>query len=347
VFGISRSAGRFRALIPAVPTDAGGSPINIWLALGALYIVYGSMYLAIRVAIRTMPPFLMAGARYLIAGGLMYAWSIRRGDRKNDRPRAKQWVAATIVGGLLLVGGNGGVVWAEQHVATGIVALLVATTPLWLALLDRIVNRKRLPVQAVVGLVLGFGGVLLLVGAPSSGRLNIAGVLVVIGASVSWAVGSVYARRAALPSRIWVGTAMEMLTGGALLTLSGVVRGEVRSIDPSQFSVESMLALAYQIVFGSWIAFTSYIWLLRVAPLSLVGTHAYVNPIVAVLLGWAILSEPISARSLLASAVIVTGVALIVMSRPVVPGGPVDGTPGARPYYEGGAPHRGPGTSRR
>ena len=312
------AAGRGRlARLPA-PSAA-----LVWLALTAVYVIWGSTYLAIREAIRTIPPFMMASVRFLFAGGLLYLWAVRRGDRATDRPGRSQWVAATMVGGLLLLGGNGGVVWAEQHVPTSIVALLIAMTPLWMALIERFVYGQRLGRQAVAGLVLGFLGAALLVGGPGSRQFDPAGVVVVVFASVAWAVGSLYSRRAPLPSRPLVGTGMEMLAGGALFGLAGVVAGEAGRIHPTQFSTGSMAALAYLIVFGSWIAFSAYLWLLRVAPISLVSTYAYVNPVIAVLLGWAFLSEPITGRTLLAGVVIVVAVALIITARTVPPGDPV------------------------
>jgi drug/metabolite transporter (DMT)-like permease len=321
------SATRSPERVPAASSAAPVPALSIWLALSALYVIWGSTYLAIRVADRTIPPFLMGGVRFLIAGGLMYAWAIRRGERDEDRPTGSQWLAATVVGGFLLLGGNGAVVWSEQHNPSGITALLIATVPLWLALLDRLVFGKRLPILAVGGLVIGFGGVVLLVGGKSAGHFRISGVIVTLAGALLWAVGSLYARRAKLPSRPLVGTGMEMIAGGALLTLAGVVTGELGKVHFSQISGESFLGLLYLIVFGSWIGFSSYVWLLRVAPVSLVGTYAYVNPVVAVLLGWAILSEAVSGRTILAGAVIVIGVALIILARPGTSGDPADGSP--------------------
>jgi drug/metabolite transporter (DMT)-like permease len=300
----------------------------IWLALGSVYIIWGSTYLAIRVAIETLPPFLMASVRFVIAGVLLYAWAIRRGDRAGDRPTGRQWLAAFVIGGLLLVGGNGGVVWSEQYVPTGIVSLIVATVPLWMALMDRFVNAQRLAIQAVIGLIVGFGGLVLLVGGPG-GEFHIAGVMAVVGASLSWAIGSLYSRRAPLPSRPFVGISMEMIGGGILLGLVGLALGEVGDVEPANISTASMWGLGYLIVFGSWVGFSAYLWLLRVAPVSLVGTYAYVNPVVAVFLGWWLLSEPVTLRTLGAAAVILVGVALIVTARALPRSTPEgDGEPG-------------------
>jgi drug/metabolite transporter (DMT)-like permease len=300
-------------LAPAEPAAA--SPLRVWVALGAIYVIWGSTYLAIRETILTIPPLLSASIRFLIAGGILYAITVRQGDRTGDRPTARQWGAATIIGGLLLLGGNGGVVWAEQHVATGVVALIIAMTPIWLAVLDRIVFGRRLPAIAVAGLVLGFGGLILLIGGAGEGRVSVAGITVAILGDLAWAVGSLYARSARLPRRPLVGTGMEMLMGGLLLGVAGLVTGEAAKFHPSQFSAESLLGLAYLIVFGSWIGFVAYVWLLRNAPTSLVSTYAYVNPVIAVFLGWLFLDEVIRARTLAAAGIIVVGVALIIWSR--------------------------------
>lgn len=291
----------------------------VWLALGIIYVVWGSTYLAIEVAIRTIPPLLMASIRFLVAGGILFAWTVGRGDRASDPIRLRQWRAAAIVGGALLVGGNGGVVLAEhRHIPTGVVALIVASIPLWMALIDRIATGQRLARPAMVGLVLGFGGLALLVGR-LGGRFDALGVGMAFGAALLWAGGSVYARAAPLPSRPLVAAAMEMLAGGVFLGVAGVARGELADVHVEAISATSLLALGYLVTFGSLVAFSAYAWLLSHARLSVVSTYAYVNPVVAVLLGWAILSEPITARILLASAIIVVSVALIVSAR-TVPG---------------------------
>ena len=289
----------------------------VWGALSIVYVVWGSTYLAIREAILTMPPFFMASTRFLIAGGVLYLVAVRRGDREADRPGRTQWRAATIVGGLLLLGGNGGVVWAEQRIPSGTTALLVATVPLWMVVIGRAAFRERVRVQETLGVLIGFGGIaLLVVGSGSgSGGLNMAGVAAALVAPVCWATGSLYSRRAALPSRPLVSTAMQMLAGGVLLGIAGLVTGEVADVHPSQISLGSVVGLVYLIVLGSLVAFSTYVWLLRNAPISLVGTYAYVNPVVAVFLGWAFLDEIIRGTTLLAGAVIVVAVALIVTAR--------------------------------
>jgi len=282
--------------------------------MALLYTVWGSTYLAIKVAIRTIPPFLMASTRFLVAGALLFAWASRRGDREADPIGLPQWRSAAVVGTALLAGGNGGVVWAERHVASGVVALIIATVPLWMAVIDRAASGRRLPRMAVVGLVMGFAGLALLIGRPG-GHVDPVGIGVAVVASLCWASGSVYAQRSPLPKRPLLAASMEMLSGGTVLALAGVVSGEAGQLHVAQISARSLAGLLYLIVFGSLVAFSAYAWLLSHVRLSLVSTYAYVNPVVAVFLGWAILSEPITGRTLLASAVIVTAVALIVAAR--------------------------------
>jgi drug/metabolite transporter (DMT)-like permease len=307
----------------------GRRPALVWTALGTIYLIWGSTYLAIRLAIDSVPPLLMASTRFLIAGGLLYAWSIGRGDRRGDRPSLRGWGAASLIGGLLLFVGNGGVSLAETNVPTGVVALIIALIPMWLAILDRLINGQRLAPQAIVGLVLGFGGLVLLVGVPSEGGFSLSGALVAVGASLGWATGSLYARKVPMPRRPMVANGMQMLAGGALLGVAGTVAGELGRFHLSRLSLHSALAVAYLIVVGSIIAFSAYMWLLRVAPLSTVGTYAYVNPVVAVFLGWLILDETVTARVVVAGVVIVAAVAMIITARKIPPGDVADGAPDA------------------
>lgn len=324
------------------PPTARGQPsaAQIWLALSAVYVIWGSTYLAIRLAVRTIPPFLSASIRFMIAGSVLYLWSIRRGDARYDRPGWRQWRAAAIVGGLLLLGGNGLVSWSEQRVPTGIVALVIAMVPIWLAVLDRLFYGQRLSRWAVAGLVLGFSGLVLLTGGQGRGHADPVRVFVVVGASLSWAIGSLYARRAPLPRRPLVGTAMEMLTGGVLLGVVGVAGGELGRFHPQAISGESLAGLTYLITVGSWIGFASYVWLLRNAPTSLVSTYAYVNPVIAVFLGWTFLHEALRARTLVAAAIIVGGVALIISARRVPPGEPADAALDAECLSRDGRPSK-------
>lgn len=291
----------------------------MWAGLGTIYVVWGTTYLAIRVVNQTLPPMLSAGLRFLVAGALMYAFSIRRGDRDGDRPTRLQWRSAIVVGLLLLLGGNGGVVWAEKTIPSGITALIIALIPLWMALIDRAFYGRRLHAKAIVGLVAGFAGAALLVTGSAQADVDLVGMLFAVGASLSWATGSLYSRHAPLPRRPLVGSGMEMLVGGVACVMVGLAVGEAGRVEPSRFSAESMLALAYLVVFGSLLAFTSYVWLLRNTRTSLVSTYAYVTPVVAVLLGALILDEPVGLRTLVAGAVVVASVALIISAKEVNP----------------------------
>jgi drug/metabolite transporter (DMT)-like permease len=283
-----------------------------WGALATLYVVWGSTYLGIMLAIRTLPPFLMSSARFLVAGAFLFALSPRR------RVGLRAWAAALVAGGALLTVGNGGITWAEQRVDSGVAALLVATMPLWLALLDRLALGRRLSAAGWAGLLVGLGGVALLV-SPGGGGTDLVGGLACVASAAAWAAGSLYSRHAPLPSQPALASGMEMLAGGALLGVAGLAAGESGQVHPSHVSVESLLALAYLVVVGSIIAFSCFHWLLRNAPTSIVSTYAYVNPVVAVLLGAAFLGEPLTLRTLVAGGAIVVSVVLIVGGRARLP----------------------------
>lgn len=289
---------------------------TVLIAFGLVYVIWGSTYLAIRYALETMPPFLMAAVRFLIAGALVIAWSRWRGA---PRPSAPEWRAAAITGVLLLLGGNGAVVWAEQHLPSGLVALVVATTPIWMVLLEWLWRGGARPSAGVVGgLLMGLAGLALLVGPgrlAGNGSVDPLGALVLTLGSISWAVGSIYSRRAPLPKAGLLSTGMQMLTGGAALALLGLGAGELARVNLDAISLRSVLALLYLLVFGSLIGYTAYAFLIQVASPARVSTYAYVNPVVAVLLGWALADEPLTPRMLLASAIIIGGVALITTAR--------------------------------
>jgi drug/metabolite transporter (DMT)-like permease len=284
---------------------------RVWAALVVVYIVWGSTYLAIDLAVETLPSFLMLAIRFFVAGAVLYLIS----SRGAERPRLVHWRSALAVGGALLLLGNGGVAYAVQHVDTGVVALIVGSVPLWMALLDRVVYGQRLAPAAVAGLVLGFGGIAFL--ARPDGKGSLAGIVVVLLGSLAWAAGSLYARKAPSPSNALQGASMQMLAGAALLAVVGVAKGEVSQFDVGAASTSSWLALVYLITLGSLVGFSAYIWLLKSAPTHLVGTYAYVNPVVAVLLGALWLGEPITPAILIGGAAIVVAVALIVSARPV------------------------------
>ena len=296
------------------PDKSQGAPssLAIWAALLAVYIVWGSTYLAIRFAVQTMPPFLMASARFLVAGSVLYAWRRLKGD---PAPTKIEWRSAAIVGLCLLLAGNGGLVWAEQHVASGIAALLIGATPLWMALIDALRPHGQKPsAQTVLGIVIGFCGIALLINptqaAGNRESVDLIGAIVLLGAAFAWSAGSLYSRKAQLPASPLLGTAMEMLVGGAALLVFGVLVGDVQALNFRAMAPASWLGLGYLIIFGSLIGFTAYTWLLRVAPTPLVSTYAYVNPVVAVVLGFFLAGEALTARSILATVIIVGAVVL-------------------------------------
>jgi drug/metabolite transporter (DMT)-like permease len=284
---------------------------SAWLALAIVYVVWGSTYLGIDLAVRTIPPFLMASVRFLIAGGLLYVWATRHGDRI-DRPTRRHWVSACLIAAPMLAFGNAAVGWAEQTLDTGTASLIIASVPLWMALLDRVFYAQRLARAVVIGLVVGFGGVGLLVAPGGAGGADSRAAIVLVFSSLAWAVGSLYSRQAPQPQRPLVGAAMQMIAGGLILAVVSGASGELDGFHPSAISLESWLGLAYLVVAGSLVAYTAYMWLLRAAPTSLVGTYAYVNPVVAVLLGTVVLGEPLTWRTLVGGAIILASVALIL-----------------------------------
>jgi len=285
---------------------------KIALAFVAVYLIWGSTYLAIRFAIESMPPFLMAGTRFLLAGLVLYAWTRLRGSARESK---QHWGNAFIIGGLMLLGGNGAVVWAEQWVPSSMTSLLIATVPLWMVLLDWIWNRARPNVKVIIGLALGFAGIALLVGGFENlgeSSIDIVSACILIFGTFLWANGSLYSRSAKLPSSQFLDTGMEMIAGGLLLLLTSFVTGEWARARLDLITFHSLFSWIYLVVFGSLVAFTSYTWLLRVVSPSKVSTYAYVNPIVAMLLGWILAKESLNARSLLAAAIILASVLIII-----------------------------------
>jgi drug/metabolite transporter (DMT)-like permease len=290
---------------------------RIWIALIAVYITWGSTYLAIRFAVETMPPFLMAGLRFLIAGAILYVWRRLAGDAP---AKPALWRSAAIVGFFLLVGGNGGVVWAEQRVASGVAALIVGSAPLWMVLIDALRPGGQRPnLQTSLGVLVGFAGIALLVGPSQwnggSLEMNPTGVAVLLLASVLWAVGSLYARDAKLPDSPLLGTGMEMLAGSAGLFLLGTLTGEWSRVDLAAISMRSIWGLLYLITGGALVGFAAYTWLLRNAPTPLVATYAYVNPLIAIFIGNLLADEALTPRLVIAALIIVSAVALINTGR--------------------------------
>lgn len=284
---------------------------KLLLAFAAVYLIWGSTYLAIRFAIETVPPFLVGGFRFIIAGSLMYAFLRMRGEA---RPTGAQWRSAFIIGPLLLTGGNGGIVWSEQFVPSGVVALMVACVPLWMLLLAWLRGGSPPSGREWLGVAMGLVGVSMLVslgGVQAAGSVSLLAALVMLCSTLSWSVGSMFAREAPLPSSPLLASAMEMLIGGAGMLLIALLRGEFTQLASGAVSMRSALSIVYLAGFGSIVAFSAYKWLLsRVSP-ALVGTYAFVNPVVAVALGWAFASEALTSRTLLAMVVIVGAVVMI------------------------------------
>ncbi|MGB3542765.1 EamA family transporter [Rubrivirga sp.] len=280
-------------------------------AFATVYVVWGSTYLAIRFAIETLPPFTMAGTRFVVAGALLYAVVRARGAAA---PSAVHWKTAAIVGTLLLVGGIGTTTWAIQRIPSGVAALLVATLPMWMVLIDAVRSSSRPTLPVVLGLVLGIAGIAILIGPHELGTesVDIVGALAVVGATLSWSAGSIYQRGAETAPDSLVNVAMQMLVGGALLLVVGAGFGERPDLEAA--SSKSLLSLAYLIVFGSLIAYSAYVWLLDVSTPAKVSTYAYVNPVVAVLLGWWLADEVLDTRVILAGAAVVA--AVVLMTRP-------------------------------
>ena len=291
----------------------------LWLGMLVLYIVWGSTYLGIAVAVDTIPPFLMAAIRFAIAGGVLLVWSLARDRGGFVPPTRREWRDSFIVGGLLLGGGMGMVAFGEQTIPSGITALLIAMMPVWVAIFGRVFLGEGLPRIAVVGIAVGFAGVAFLVGPSAfggAGGLDPLGLAAVILSPICWSLGSLFAsHRAVLPRRPLLATSAQMLAGGAILAVMGGLTGEVGRFRLEAISTESLVALVYLTVIGSLLAFTTYGWLLRKAPLPLIATYAYVNPVVAVALGAFVLHEPIEPRTVLAGGIIVFAVALIVTAR--------------------------------
>ncbi len=288
------------------------SPLAIWTALGIVYLVWGSTYLAIAIAVETLPPLLSAGIRFLLAGLLVCAWFAVRGQGAALRVTRAQLAGAALVGTLLLASGNGLVVLAERTVPSGLTALVIASFPLLLQVLRRI-SGERIPTATLFGVAVGFGGVLFLVVPRGlSGQTDALGLLTLVGATISWAIGTFISPRLRLPRDPLASTGLQMLAGGAVLTLVALATGEAARLDIAAYSVRSIAALAYLVVFGSLVAFTAYTWLLQHAPVSQISTYAYVNPVVAVVLGAIVLAEPITPAVIIGAAVIVAAVAFIV-----------------------------------
>jgi drug/metabolite transporter (DMT)-like permease len=289
--------------------------VKIWLGMLSIYTVWGSTYLAIRFAVETLPPFLMAATRHLTAGLIIFTWMRLSGAPK---PTVKQWKTTGVVGLFLLLGGNGFVSWAEQHVVSGVAAVLVGSVPLWIVLFDSFRQGGRRPSwQTVAGALIGFAGIVILINplgqGDSSQSIHKMGALMLLIAALSWSIGSIYSRENHdnMPKQPMLASGMELIVGGAGLLVTGTIFGEWSKLNLAAISSNSLLGLGYLIVFGSLVGFASYSWLLGVAPTPLVSTYAYVNPLVAVVLGNLLAQEPLNLRIILATLLIVGAVVMI------------------------------------
>lgn len=299
--------------------------VRVALAMAVVYLVWGSTYLAIDVAMHTVPPMLLMAMRFALAGGLLYVWAVRRGDRDGDRPSLRQWIGSTVTGAMMLVGGTGLVALAMVYIGAGTAALLTATVPVWIALFARAAYGDRLSLRAWTGLAIGLLGVGFLVD-PAGGQLG--GILLAVLGAMGWAAGSLRSRVASAPSRPMVAASMEMLGASVLFLVLGIALGEPARLDLAAIGLTSWLSLMYLVSAGSLLAFAAYRWLLSNASSALVGTHAYVNPIVAVLLAGAFLGERLTGRTLLAGAIILMSIVLVITGRPGEPV-PAQATSGA------------------
>jgi drug/metabolite transporter (DMT)-like permease len=293
-----------------------GSRGRVLAALAVVWFVWGSTYVAVRVADRALPPLTMSGARFLIAGLLIYGWCAvqrRRRPQPGWRPAGRrEWAASAVLGLSMAGAGSGGAAWAEQQLPAGTAALLLASIPVWLVLASHLAGLERISRRGVAGLLLGLAGVAVLVNPLTGGAPDLTASAVALGGALLWGCGSAYAKRAPHPGQPLLGSGMQLICAGAALCLAGAASGELSRLHPRALGSPSALAAGYLVVFGSLVAYSSYEWLIRHAPARLAGTYAFVNPLVAVLLGWWLLAERAGGRTLLAAAAIVASVALLV-----------------------------------
>ena len=285
--------------------------LKLYSAFASVYFIWGSTYLAIRYAVETIPPLLMAGVRFMIAGSIMYLWGWYR---SREVPTRRHWKSAIVIGLMLLLIGNGGLSWAEKLIPSGIAALLIAVSPLWFVLIEWQQGGIRPSAGVFIGLFLGSLGMLVLVDPADlvgGGEVSTVGAAVLLGSSICWALGSFYSRKAPLPSSPALATGMEMLAGGVGLLLVGALIGEIPELRMADITSRSLFSMAYLVVFGSIIGFSSYIWLFRSTTPTLASTYAYVNPVVAVLIGWLVGGEELPGRVPVAALFIIAAVATI------------------------------------
>ena len=302
------------ASLPEVPAPPRPAPLR-WViaAFAAVYLVWGSTYLGITIAVQSIPPFLMAGVRFIIAGGFLYGlmrwWGV-------PRPARPQWAGAVVVGGLLIFAGNGGVTWAQGRVPSGITALMISSVPLWIMLVDWLRPGGKRPAPLVLlGLAVGGAGVVMIIlsrNALGQRATDPLGAAVLLGAALCWALGSIYARHSPKPASSLMNVAMQMFAGGVMQLLAGVLMGEGHRFDPARITAASAWAFLYLTIIGSLVGYTAYVWLLQVSTPARVSTYAYVNPFVAVILGHLVLKETLPHSVLVAGGLILASVVLIV-----------------------------------
>jgi drug/metabolite transporter (DMT)-like permease len=289
---------------------------RVLMAFAAVYIVWGSTYLAIRYAVETIPPFLMGGARFLVSGAILYAWTRTRGA---SRPTSRQWRDASVAGALMLCLGNGAVAWAEERVPSGLAALIVAVVPLWMVLLDWLRPRGTRPsVVTMIGVVVGLAGLIVLIGPAdinSAEHVDLTPSIVLILGSLAWAAGSVYSRYGDHPESSALATGMQMIAGGGVLVLTGLASGELNGFSVGGVSNASWIGWIYLVTFGALVGFTAYVYLLNAVSPAKASTYAYVNPVVAVILGWLVAHESINRPMIVGAAIILGAVAMITLSQ--------------------------------
>lgn len=306
-------------IVPTTTRKERSESIKIALAFAAIYLVWGSTYLAIRYAVETIPPLVAAGIRHTIAGGVLLAWACVRGYR----PRREHWFAGAIVGALFFLIGHGTLHWAEQHVASGLAALLIATEPMFILVLAWAAGQQRISRVSALGLAVGIAGVAILTGVELSTKdASLLGLLAVLTGSLAWSAGVVISPRLKLPSDALARTAVPLVCGAVMLLVTAGLTGEFHSLHWSQVSLRSLLGLGYLITFGSIVAFTAYTWLLQRCPPAVVATHTYANPVVAVLLGWLLAGEQLTGRVGLAS-IAILGAIMLIRRGERAPGRPV------------------------
>jgi drug/metabolite transporter (DMT)-like permease len=307
------------------------------MALLALYLIWGSTYFAILVLLEVVPPFVMAGLRFVLGGAILIAIARAGGAAAPD---ARHWLAAVPLGAMFFLGGNGGVVWSETRVPSGIAALLIAMVPLWIAVLETAVLRQHPTPRRAIGVILGLCGVGVLVGGPGQGRVDPLGAAVLLVSALCWASGTLFSKRWRLPESALLASGMEMLAGGGLLLVAAVLGGEMPAFLAATPTVPAVAAFLWLLIAGSIIGFTLYLWLLRVSTPAVASTYAYVNPIVAVLLGYAWANEPLGPRVLVAGVLIVGAVVLITTASAGVAPGPPEAAERPAPCADPGASGR-------